>query len=91
MPAPMIPESQGDRDTRDSAVGTGPLTLQLVTDAVGHFLDLCRQLLQVIFGLCGITGVSHHGNVPREGPRGQGRLWGCCDSTHSALGWGLRG
>lgn len=88
------PPSQSPRGTGTPVTrcwGQGTLTLQLVTDAVGHFLDLCRQLLQVIFGLCGITGVSHHGNVPREGPRERGRLWGRCDSTHSALGWGLRG
>lgn len=87
LPAPATPERRGDGDSGGTALGTGPLTLQLVADAVGHFLDLRRQLLQVIFGLCGIRGV----NVPREGPRGQGRVWGHGDRTHSALGWGLRG
>lgn len=76
LPAPVIPASHRDRDTRDMAAGTEPLTFELVTDAVGHLLDLCCQLLQVIFGLCGIMGVSHNGNVPREGPREQGRVWG---------------
>lgn len=51
-----------------TAVGTRSLTLQLVADAVGHFLDLRRQLLQVVFGLCGVTACEM-GKPPWERPQ----------------------
>lgn len=77
-PDPMVPVSPahptlptgrgGPAGPGDTAVGTRPLTLQLVADAVGHFLDVRRQLLQVIFGLCGITA-REPGKPPRECPQ----------------------
>ena len=40
---PALPlGTQGPVGLGDTAVGTRPLTLQLVADTVGHFLDLCR-------------------------------------------------
>ena len=54
-----------------TAVGTRSLTLQLVADAVGHFLDLRRQLLQVVFGLCGVTA-REPGKPPRGTSPGKG-------------------
>lgn len=83
------PRGQGGPAGPGDAAGTVPLTLQLVADAVGHFLDVRCQLLQVVFGLCRVTRDTEEataGNVPWGGLG-----WGGTHGTHSARGWGPRG